>query len=106
MKTAVIGTSTVRVGTPPTPAVCGGYGALSGIPCMAFAAIADGCLVVVLVQENMLLALSRQLAHGDKPSYGEIMKDTFLQTPYLTTGTEFRTKQRYTKISVSIRRWF
>jgi hypothetical protein len=49
---------------------------------MAFAAIADGCLVVVLVQENMLLALSRQLAHGDKPSYGEIMKDTFLQTPY------------------------
>jgi hypothetical protein len=44
---------------------------------MAFAAIADGCLVVVLVQENMLLALSRQLAHGDKPSYGKARRGHF-----------------------------
>jgi hypothetical protein len=38
---------------------------------MPFAAIANGCSVFVMVQENMLLALSRHLAHGDKPSYGK-----------------------------------
>jgi hypothetical protein len=85
MKMAVIGTSIVMVGTPPTPAVCGGYGALSGIPCMAFAAIADGLwIVVVIIREKVRDVVGveptsrpwREVFLWVKP------KGTFWQTPY------------------------